>query len=75
MQESPGANPLAEAANSGREHVYAILNRFSMRFAHTGSQRRRKRVYVNLNQRRATTKPDNGEAARPVLVDDEGSLR
>jgi hypothetical protein len=75
MQESPGANPMAEVANSGREHVYAILNQFSMRFAHTGSQRRRKRVYVNLNQRRATTKPGNGEEARPVLVDGEGSLR
>jgi hypothetical protein len=48
---------------------------FSMRFAPTGSQRRGKRLYANLNRRRAATKPDNGEAARPVLGDGEGSLR
>jgi hypothetical protein len=48
---------------------------FLMRFAPTGSQRRGERVYANLNQRRATTKPGNGEATRPVLVDGEGGLR
>jgi hypothetical protein len=46
-----------------------------MRFAPTGSHRRGERVYANLNQRRAATKPDNGEVARPVLVDGEGGLR
>jgi hypothetical protein len=35
----------------------------------------RERVYANLNRRRATTKPGNSEAARPVLVDGEGGLR
>jgi hypothetical protein len=49
--------------------------RFSIRFAPMGSQRRGERVYANLNWRRAATKPVNGEAARPVLVDGEGSLR
>jgi hypothetical protein len=48
---------------------------FSMRLAPTGSQRRGECVYANLNWRRAATKHRNGEAARPVLVDDEGSLR
>jgi hypothetical protein len=48
---------------------------FSMRFAPTGSQRRGEHVYANLNRRRVATKPGNGEAARPVLVDGEGSLR
>jgi hypothetical protein len=46
-----------------------------MRFAPTESQRREKCVYANLNQRRAAMKPGNGEAARPVLVDGESSLR
>jgi hypothetical protein len=46
-----------------------------MRFASTGSQRRGERVYANLSRWRAATKPDNGEAARPVLVDGEGGLR
>jgi hypothetical protein len=46
-----------------------------MRFAPTGSQRRGERVYANLNQRRAATKPSNGEAARSVLGDGEGGLR
>jgi hypothetical protein len=46
-----------------------------MRFAPTGSQRRGERVYANLNWWRAATKPGNGEAARPVLVDGEGGLR
>jgi hypothetical protein len=45
-----------------------------MRFAPTGSQRRGKRVYANLNRRRAATEPDNGEAALAVLVDGEGGL-
>jgi hypothetical protein len=49
--------------------------RFLMRFALTGSQRRGERVYANLNRWRAATKPDNSEAARPVLVDGEGGLR
>jgi hypothetical protein len=49
--------------------------RFSIRFAPTGSQRRGEHVYANLNQRRAATKPDNGEAARLVLADGEGGLR
>jgi hypothetical protein len=34
----------------------------------------RERVYANLNRRRAATKPGNGEAAWPVLVDGEGGL-
>jgi hypothetical protein len=46
-----------------------------MRFAPTGSQRQGKRVYANLNRRRAAAKPGNGEVARPVLVDGEGDLR
>jgi hypothetical protein len=49
--------------------------RFSIRFAPTRSQRRGEHVYANLNRRRAATKPDNGEAARSVLVDGEGGLR
>jgi hypothetical protein len=40
-----------------------------------GSQRRGERGYAILNRRRVATKPDNGEAARPMLVDDEGGLR
>jgi hypothetical protein len=40
-----------------------------------GSQRRGKRVYANLNHRRAATKLINGEVARPVLADGEGGLR
>jgi hypothetical protein len=40
-----------------------------------GSQQRGDRVYANLNQWRAETKPDNGDVARPVLVDGEGGLR
>jgi hypothetical protein len=39
------------------------------------SQRGGEPVYANLNQRRVATKPSNGEAARPVLVDGEGGLR
>jgi hypothetical protein len=49
--------------------------RFSMSFAPTGSQRRGEHVYANLNRRRAATKPGNGEAARPVLVNGEDDLR
>jgi hypothetical protein len=48
---------------------------FSMRFAPMESQRQGERVYANLNQQRVTTKPDNSEAARSVLVDGEGGLR
>jgi hypothetical protein len=48
---------------------------FLMRFAPTGSQRREKRVYANLNRRRAAMDPDNGEVAQSVLVDGEGGLR
>jgi hypothetical protein len=33
------------------------------------------RVYANHNRRRAATKPGNGEAARPVLIDGEDGLR
>jgi hypothetical protein len=47
----------------------------SMRFAPTRSQRWGERVYANLNQWRAATEPDNGEAARPVLGDGVGGLR
>jgi hypothetical protein len=46
-----------------------------MRFAPTGSQRQGELDYANLNQRRVATEPDDGEAARPVLGDDEGGLR
>jgi hypothetical protein len=46
-----------------------------MRFAPTGSQRRGELDYANLNQRRAATEPGNGEVARPVLGNGEGSLR
>jgi hypothetical protein len=49
--------------------------RFLIRFAPTGSQRQGERVYANLKRRRAATKPGNGEAARPVLVDGGGDLR
>jgi hypothetical protein len=49
--------------------------RFLMRFAPMGSQWRGERVYANLNQWRVATKPGNGEAARPVLLDGEGGLR
>jgi hypothetical protein len=49
--------------------------RFSMRFAPTESQRWGECVYANHNCRRATTKPGNGEATWPVLVDSEGGLR
>jgi hypothetical protein len=45
-----------------------------MRFAPVGLQHRGERIYANLNRRRGATKPGNGEAARPVLVDGEGSL-
>jgi hypothetical protein len=49
--------------------------RFGMRFVPTGSQRRGEHDYANLNWRRAATEPGIGEAARPVLGDDEGGLR
>jgi hypothetical protein len=49
--------------------------RFLMRFAPTGSQWWGKRVYTNLNRWRAATKPDNGEAFWPMVVNGEGSLR
>jgi hypothetical protein len=96
MQESPGADPTAEATGSGRGRRRLMLavacrgrarrltgvrvfssygGRFSIRFAPTGSQRRGEHVYANLNWRRAATKPGNGEAARPVLVDGEGGHR
>jgi hypothetical protein len=96
MQESPGADPTAKAAGSGRGRHWLTLvvvrrgrarrlagvrvfssygDRFSMRFAPTESQRREECVYANLNRRRATTKPRNGEVAQPVLVDGEGGLR
>jgi hypothetical protein len=48
---------------------------FSIRFAPVGSQRRGEHVYANLNRQIAATKLGNGEAARPMLVDGEGSLR
>jgi hypothetical protein len=48
--------------------------RFPTRFAPTGSQRRGELDYANLNQWRAAMKPGNGEVARPVLGDGEGSL-
>jgi hypothetical protein len=49
--------------------------RFSIRFAPTRSERQRERVYANLNQRRAATKPGNSEAARPVPINGEDGLR
>jgi hypothetical protein len=85
MQESPDTDSMAEAAGSGRgQHRLALTGvwvlssysgRFSMRFAPTGSQRWGEHVYANLNRRRATTKPSNGEVAQSVLVDGEGGLR
>jgi hypothetical protein len=48
---------------------------FSIRFAPTGPERRGECVYANLNRQRVATKPGNGEAAWPVLVDGEGGLR
>jgi hypothetical protein len=45
-----------------------------MRFSPTGSQQRGERVCANLNRRRATMEPDNGEVARSVLVDGEGGF-
>jgi hypothetical protein len=44
-------------------------------FSPMRSQRQGEHVYANLNRRRVTMKPNNGEAARPVLVDGEGGLR
>jgi hypothetical protein len=65
-----------QAQRHARVWVFSSYgDRFSMRFAPTESQRWGERVYANLNRRRATMKPDNGEAARPVLVDGEGGLR
>jgi hypothetical protein len=85
MQESPGVDPTAEAAGSGRGQRRLTLTgvrvfssyggQFSIRFAPTGSQRRGERVYANLNRRRATMKPGNGEAAWLMIVDGEGGLR
>jgi hypothetical protein len=46
-----------------------------MSFSPMGSQRRGECVYANLKRRRAATELGNGEAARPVLVDGEGTLR
>jgi hypothetical protein len=46
-----------------------------MGFAPTGSQRRGKLDWANLNRRRVATESSNGEAARPVLGDGEGGLR
>jgi hypothetical protein len=90
MQESPGADPTAEVAGSSRGWRWLALavarslarvqvflsygDRFLIRFAPTGSQRRGEHVYANLNRQRAATKPGNGEAAQLVLVDGEGSL-
>jgi hypothetical protein len=48
--------------------------RLPMRFAPTGSQRRGELDEANLNRRRAATVSGNGEAARLVLGDGEGSL-
>jgi hypothetical protein len=48
---------------------------FPMKFALKGSQRRGDLDHANLNRWRAATEPSNGEAARPVLGDGEGSLR
>jgi hypothetical protein len=48
---------------------------FSMRFSPLGSQRRGERVYAILDRWRAATETSNGEAARPVLGDGEGSLQ
>jgi hypothetical protein len=50
-------------------------DRFSIRFAPTGSQQQGEHVYDNLNRRRAATKPGNGVAARPVRVDGDGGLQ
>jgi hypothetical protein len=85
MQESPDVDPMAEAAGSGRGRrrlaltIFQVFSSysgwFSIMFAPMGSQRREEHVYANLNRRRAATKPGNGEAARPVLVDGEGGLR
>jgi hypothetical protein len=87
MQESSGTGRgrrrlALTAARRGRARqltgvrVFSIYGgRFSMRFIPTGSQRRGERVYANLNRRRVATKPDNGEADWPVLVDSEGGLR
>jgi hypothetical protein len=59
-----------------RDWVFSSYDgRFSMRFDPMGSQRREERVYANLNRQRATMKPDNSEAARPVLGDGEGGPR
>jgi hypothetical protein len=90
MQESPSANLIVESSGSGRgRHRFTLVaacrgrarqlagvrvfssycGQFSIRFAPTGSH-----VYANLNWQRAATKPDNGEAAWPVLVDGEGGL-
>jgi hypothetical protein len=59
---------------TGVQVFSSYSGRFSVRFAPTGSQRQGERVYANLNRQRVTTKSNNGEAARPVLVDGEGRL-
>jgi hypothetical protein len=69
-----GVSRLSLAAHRSSSFL-ELRGRFSMRFAFTGSQLRGECVFANLNRRRATTKPGNGEAAQPVLVDGEGGLR
>jgi hypothetical protein len=46
-----------------------------MRFAPTGSQRQGELDYANLIRRRAATESGNGEVARPMLGDGDGSLQ
>jgi hypothetical protein len=53
--------------------AHGSMNFIKRRSLATGSQRRGECVYANLNRRRAATGPGNGEVARPVLVNGEGS--
>jgi hypothetical protein len=46
-----------------------------MRFAPTGSPQRGELDYANHIRRRAAMESGNGEVARPMLGDGEGSLR
>jgi hypothetical protein len=73
---------MAGAARHGRARRLTGVQVFSrhggqflMRFAPTGSQRQGELDYANLIRRRAATESGNGEVARPMLGDGDGSLQ
>jgi hypothetical protein len=72
MQESPGTDPSAEAAGSGRGRRRLTLT--SARRSSSFLERRWSVFDKVCSYGITTTEPDNGEAARPVLVDGEGGL-